>query len=93
MDRLLAFEAARAAPGPFALPSFGRVVGAWLAQAILTSVAGTGAPPLAGHVTRVDLLEMRADRHRVLRIPRCPACSSADIPDVDRYALGTVQLG
>jgi bacteriocin biosynthesis cyclodehydratase domain-containing protein len=62
------------------------LVGGQVAQAALVAVAGAGVPPLAGHVSRVDLLTLQARRHRVLRIPRCPACSGADVPDVDRYA-------
>lgn len=92
MDRLMAYEAARPAAAPFALPSFAPLVGSWLSQAVLVAVSGATSPPLAGHVARVELLEMRSERHRVLRIPRCPACSTSDIPDVDRYTLGEVEV-
>lgn len=88
LGRLLLYEAAPKPPlAPLALPSFAPVVGAWAAQAVLVALAGAGVPPLAGHALRIDLLEMQARRHRVLRIPRCPACSTSDVPDVDRYAL------
>lgn len=78
---------ALARPAVARLASWPVVVGAWAAQAALVAVAGAGLPPLAGHVSRVDLLTLQARRHRVLRIPRCPACSGADVPDIDRYVL------
>jgi bacteriocin biosynthesis cyclodehydratase domain-containing protein len=88
LERLLRYEAApKPALAPLALPSFAPLAGASAAQAVLLALAGAGAPPLAGYALRVELLEMRAQRHRVLRIPRCPACSPSDIPDIDRYAL------
>lgn len=81
--------AARGATRP-PVPRFGTwpiIVAASAAQAAFVAASGASVPPLAGHVTRLDLLTLQATRHRVLRIPRCPACSAADLPDIDRYAL------
>lgn len=93
LERLLVYEAnVGAPPAPLALPGFAAIAGAWCAQAVALALAKTGLPPLAGHVQRVSMLEMRAERHRVLRIPRCPACTRSSIPDVDRYSLEPVTL-
>lgn len=86
MQRLVAFEAAGVRATSPSLPSFAAIAGAWVAQAIVLTLSGATLPPLAGHVARISFLDLDARRHRVLRLPRCPACSAAPIPDVDRYA-------
>lgn len=93
LERLLAYEAhVGAPPPPVALPTFAASAAASCAQAVVLTLARTGMPPLAGHVQRFSFLDMRAERHRVLRIPRCPSCTRASIPDVDRYSLEPVTL-
>jgi hypothetical protein len=49
-------------------------------------------PPLAGRVVTLDLLTLAGTPHRVLRLPRCPACSPDPVPDVDRLAMDPVTL-
>lgn len=89
MDRAMAMDSTRV--GPTHLPSSATIVGSWAAQAAALTTSRVVAPPLGGAVTRVDLLGLRATRHRVLRLPRCPACTRAPIPDVDRYAVDGVR--
>lgn len=85
-ERLLAARAL-SRPPEVRFPTFGAIAGAWAAQAVAVTVSGAGVPPLAGHVSQVDMLSLQARRHRVLRIPRCPACAPGAVPDIDRYAL------
>lgn len=93
MERLLAYQARAPPPTrPLGLPGFAEAAAAFAAQAVTLTVSRAVPPPLAGRVLRISLLDMRAERHRVLRLPRCPACSPSDVPDVDRYALSRVDL-
>lgn len=97
IDRMMAYEAAReqgrAEAAPSRLPSFAPVAAGFLAQAVIQTLSRVTLPPLAGRVLRVAFMDLRAERHRVLRIPRCPACSRDGVPDVDRYSLDPVSLG
>ena len=98
MDRLLAYEGGRWSEGAIrpersGLPSFAAIAGAWAGQAVVQTLAQVTLPPLAGKVLRVEPLELHAETHRVLRLPRCPACGGGGVPDVDRYALDRVDLG
>lgn len=93
LERLLAYEAkAPHPPRALGTPAFAEAVAALAAHALVLTLSG-GALPLVGRVTRVGMLDLQARSHRVLRVPRCPACSPAAVPDVDRYALEPVDLG
>lgn len=94
LERLLAFEAHRqdARAPPLGFSTFATLAGAWTAQAVLTHVSRAALPPLVGEVLRLRFLDLHAQKHRVLRMPRCPACTPTSIPDVDRYALDPVTL-
>ena len=71
-------------------PTGARIVG--LHPAISTVAAGVAALELskfflplhaarqAGHLLTFNLLASRGGRHRVLKVPRCPACSSLKTP-------------
>lgn len=96
LDRFLVYEQHRArhgGPGPARLgflPSFAPIVGGLLAQEAFLAITGATAPSLLGHVLVADLPRVSLQRHRVLRLPRCPACGAADVPDLDRFDLEPV---
>lgn len=94
MERLLAYEAHAPldATRPVGLAAFSETAAGFAAQAVVLTISGTVVPPLAGRVVRLSLLDLRATPERVLRMPRCPACSRSEVPDVDRYALEPVDL-
>lgn len=93
LERLLAYEAhAAAPPRRVGMPAFATIAGGFAAEAVALALTRAVLPPLAGWVLRVSFLDLHAEKHRVLRIPRCPACSRGDVPDVDRYALEPVTL-
>lgn len=93
LERLLAYEAhARDRPRRVGMPAFATVAGAFAAEAVALTLSRAVVAPLAGWALRVSFLDLHAEKHRVLRIPRCPACSRGDVPDVDRYALEPVTL-
>ncbi len=98
LDRYLMYEAhrerrpddGRAREG--LLPSYGPVVGSIAAQEAITSISRFTLPALLGRVLVFDLIAWTSQRHRVLRLPRCPACGAAEIPDVDRFDTEPVYL-
>ena len=93
LERLLAYEASlQKPPRRVGMPAFAQVAGAFAAEAVALTLTRAVVAPLAGWVLRISFLDLHAEKHRVLRIPRCPACSRGDVPDVDRYALEPVTL-
>ncbi len=95
MDRLMAVdhvmdEGGIGEPAACGLPGFAMLAGTWAANAVLLTVSRAVRPPLAGQAFRLSFMDFRAEKHRVLRIPRCPACTDANVPDVDRYSLEPV---
>lgn len=93
MERLLVYEAnERQVPARAGLDVHADIASGWLVQSVLLSIGGAVLPPLAGKVQRIRFLDLHAETHRVLRMPRCPSCTRADIPDVDRYDLDPVKL-
>ncbi|GEM_PF-5535142 len=69
------------------LPTFPLVAGAALAQEAIASLSGFITPSLRGFAAVTNLLSGETRLHRVLKIPRCPACGNREIPDIDRYRI------
>ena len=93
LDRHLAYEALREAglvPGEAEwghLPTAAGILGALAAQEAAAVVTGAWPPALRNHVAVVDVLQATSRRHRVLKLPRCPACGASGIPDLDAFDL------
>ncbi len=60
-----------------ALPGFVALVSQWAAIEITKYLSRFTVPALLGAVLRIDFLGCRTQLHRVLRVPRCAACSPA----------------
>lgn len=98
LDRFLMYEKHREAqpdvgePREGLLPSFAPVAGSIAAQEAMTSIARFTQPALLGRVLVFDFITWTSQRHRVLRLPRCPACGAAEIADLDRFDMEPVYL-
>jgi bacteriocin biosynthesis cyclodehydratase domain-containing protein len=82
------FLALETAPASYPLGPALAAALAGLAAAVAAQWLARGEIALAGAFVAVELDEgMRASRHRVLRVPRCPACSPArDAPPLVPWA-------
>ncbi len=58
-----------------ALPAFAAIASQWAALEATKLLSRFTAPALAGNVLRIDFIRCTTEVHRVLRVPRCPACS------------------
>lgn len=74
------------------LPTFGPVVGGIAAQEAIASISRFTQPALINRILVFDLVQWTSQRHRVLRLPKCPACSAAEVPDLDRFDVEPVYL-
>lgn len=71
------------------LSSFGGVVGNYLALEALKMLTNFTSPVLYNKILMLDFLTLEASLHDVLKLPRCPACSSAlNMPMVKAWEGG-----
>src|SRR5690349_16268444 len=72
IDEMPSIVSRLVAPAPLAA-----CVGALLALETLRLLSGVAMPQTMGRLMRVDFFDSELTYHRVLRLPRCPACGHA----------------
>jgi len=75
LDEMPSIVSRLVAPVPLAA-----CVGALLALETLRFLSGVALPQTMGRLMRVDFFDSELTYHRVLRLPRCPACGHAPQP-------------
>ena len=67
----------RGAGGDVVLPGFAAVVGNIAAMDVVKHLGGYGRTWTLGRVLHIDINTLEANPHSVLKLPRCPTCSTA----------------
>lgn len=89
LDRIARFPASHEAYGR--LSAFAALLAHWAALEATAYLARYTVPALIGNVLRVGFASYDVRLHRVLRVPRCPSCSTlAHRPSVDTLAYAEV---